>query len=623
MKNGTLLFFFCDETCTSIGAVVPTLSRLSREVGVDFEIYCCSRPDSWQGKVLPLVGHGHMEQFYYLANFYEKILYCSISDRESFQFRREVIAFGGEVISTRKNDETVSFYQDIYGYFGRPLPKTVFILPAKKPDGHEYASYCYPDILHSDALGVNEGIWASSSAQLLKAGVTTVKSLYCDVEGAEAYDSLRPGDDYASVTERIARRHLSHARQIGFIDPGCIDRWLAYFCREDVVTVYEDMKWVEFMKTVATLAEEIGNMNIVGSQNVYIERSGKFGCLDDVFTEMARYGLYGNIVGINPRIGFTLQTEKSLPRDWLDNPSVPTPWDDEYSDEFLLEKLDKRATPVCFMLYAADLGHLPVLSHVINAMCLDGMRAGIAFPASWYDYQPELLEQLYLPLEQGGVCPNIEPVISSGGVAVLPEAEGFLSPDLLTELLKKAKERIKESIGERRVPRGYYPWQDSSPYYKANSGKPQFDAVAKAGFEYYVTYKDGGTRGKIAFEGRGMTAMTQQVPQWFPGAGSTIEHLKKWEAECAERREEWKKDKSADAFDYIMFGFDMPFFGLAPSCYEGMETLPKAYAAMHHICDAMQYVRRTGGKDGNLFLVKPHELYRFVKLAEERGILKN
>ena len=53
-----------------------------------------------------------------------------------------------------------------------------------------------------------------------------------------------------------------------------------------------------------------------------------------------------------------------------------------------------------------------------------------------------------------------------------------------------------------------------------------------------------------------------------------------------------------------------------------METRPKAYAAMHHICDAMQYVRRTGGKDGNLFLVKPHELYRFVKLAEGRGIVK-
>lgn len=623
MKKGTLLFFFCDETCTSVGAVVPTLSRLAREVGVDFEIYYCNRPESWQGKVLPLVGHGHMESFYYLANFYEKILYCSISDRGSFQFRREVLAFGGEVISARKNNETVNFYQDVYSYFKRPLPKTVFILPSKKPDGRDYASFCYPDILHSDALGVNEGIWSGSSAQLYAAGVTTVKSLYCEVEGAEPYDSLSPEDNYASVTERIAKRHLSHARQIGFIDPGCIDRWLACFCRDDVVAVYEDVNWCEFMKTVAKLADMVGNKNIIGSQNVYIPRRGEVGCFDDVFTEMARYGLYGNIVGINPRIGFTIQTKQRLPLDWMNDSSVQTPWDVEYSDEFLLEKLDRRATPVCFVLYAADLGHLPVLSNVINSMCLDGMRAGIAFPATWYDYQPELLEQLYLPLEQGGVCPNIEPMLSSGGVAVIPEAEGFISPELLSELLTKSKAHIAGLIGERRVPRGYYPWQDASPYYKSDSATPQFDAVAKAGFEYYVTYKNGGSRGKIVYQGSGMTAITQQVPQWFPGAGCPIEQLKKWELSCEERREAWKNDQSVDAFDYIMFGFDMPFFGLAPNCYSSMETNPKAAAAMHHICDAMQYVRRTGGKDGELFLVKPHELYRYVKLAKERGILKS
>ena len=623
MKKGTLLFFFCDETCTSVGAVAPTLSRLAREVGVDFEMYYCNRPDSWQGKVLPLVGHGHMESFYYLANFYEKILYCSISDRGSFQFRREVLAFGGEVISTRKNNETVNFYQDIYSYFNRTMPKTVFILPSQKENSRNYASYCYPDILYNDALGVNENIWAESSVQFYDAGVDEVKSLYCDVEGAEAYDSLLPEDDYASVTERIAKRHLSHARQIGFLDPGCIDRWLACFCRDDVVTVYEDVKWVKFMKNVAELADTIGNRNVVGSQNVYIEADGKVGCLDDVFTEMARYGLYGNIVGVNPRIGFTIQTKHRLPLDWLDDDTVPTPWDIEYSDEFLLEKLEKRATPVCFLMYAADLGHLPVLSHVINALCLDDMRAGIAFPASWYDYQPELLEQLYLPLEQGGVCPNIEPLISSGGVAVLPEAEGFISQELLSELLTKAKTHIAERIGERRVPRGYYPWQDASPYYRPNTGTPQFHVVAKTGFEYYVTYKDGGSRGGIAYEGNGMTAMTQQVPQWFPGAGNPMENLMKWESECAERREAWKNDPTTDAFDYIMFGFDMPFLGLAPTCYSGTDKFPEASAAMHHIVDAMQYVRRTGGKDGNLFLVKPHELYRYVKLAKEKGVLKN
>ena len=35
----------------------------------------------------------------------------------------------------------------------------------------------------------------------------------------------------------------------------------------------------------------------------------------------------------------------------------------------------------------------------------------------------------------------------------------------------------------------------------------------------------------------------------------------------------------------------------------------------------MQYMRHTGGDSGRLFLVKPHELYRFAKLARAAGKL--
>jgi hypothetical protein len=42
---------------------------------------------------------------------------------------------------------------------------------------------------------------------------------------------------------------------------------------------------------------------------------------------------------------------------------------------------------------------------------------------------------------------------------------------------------------------------------------------------------------------------------------------------------------------------------------------------MHYIYEAMQYVREGGGSEGKLFLVKPHELYRFVRLAEKEGLI--
>ena len=617
-----LLFFFADETCTSTSAVVPTLSRLSKEAGVDFETYICTRPDSWQGNVLPLVGHGHMESFYYLANFYEQILYCSITDRNSFQFRREVLAFGGKVISARKSNEVAQFYQDIYSYFGLALPKTALVIPDECDTGRNYAPFCYPDILHSDMLGVSESIWNNSKAFLKEAGVEKALSLYCTLDDAEIFDAAGENDCYATVTERICRRHLDTAKQIGFNDPPSMKRWLAHLCREEVVTLYEDVEWEKFIPTVAKLAKTVGNPNIIGSQNVYIPQRNFVSCNDDVVTALGEHGLYMNALGINPRIGFTIQTTHKLPLDWLDDPNGKTPWDDEYSDEFLLEKLEKRATPVCFLFYAADLGHLPGMQHFINMMCLDGLRGGIAFPSTWYNYQPELLEQMYLPLEQGGVCPQLEPLVSSLGVAVGTEAEGFVSAELLQKLLKTACNDIAKHVGEKRVPRGYYPFQDASPFYKKDSGTPQYEAVSKLGFEYYITYKDSCQRGAIKYEGNGMTAFSQQTPQWFPGYGHPLERLKQWEAECAERRNEWKQDPKKDAFDYIVLSFDTPFFAMTPTYLGEMERNPNGFGAMHYIYDAMQYVRRTGGKDGNLFMVKPHELYRYIKLAKKHNIMK-
>jgi hypothetical protein len=121
-----------------------------------------------------------------------------------------------------------------------------------------------------------------------------------------------------------------------------------------------------------------------------------------------------------------------------------------------------------------------------------------------------------------------------------------------------------------------------------------------------------------------MTVLSQQIPQWFPGAGNPLEVLKKWEGECTGRRNAWKKEPSTDALDWICLAFDTPFFGLTPN-YLGeieSESMRSRAAAMHYIYEAMQYVRHTGGVESELFLVKPHELYRFVKLAERQGLIK-
>ncbi|MBQ2709062.1 MAG: hypothetical protein IJF67_12425, partial [Clostridia bacterium] len=416
-------------------------------------------------------------------------------------------------------------------------------------------------------------------------------------------------------------RNASGAKQIGFIDPEGMLRWQTCFARRGVVAMYEDTAWREFMPTVKKYADLVGNADIIGNQIVRNPDTGALGGDDAVIAELGRHSLIHNLVGVNSRIGFTVQTEKRLPRDWMDDETVKTPWDDEYSDAFLAEKLAAGHIPVCPLFYAADLGHLPVLTHFIDMMCLDGMRGGISFPATWYDYAPELVEQLYLPLSQGGVCPNLEPLLSSVGTAVATEAEGYMKPEMLASLITRARRMIAEQIGERRVPRGIYPFQDANPFYKRDTGTPQFDVVAGLGFEYYITYKNCRQPASIEYEGGGMTVLNQQTAPWFQGAGDPLVFCKKWESEGIARMAETGRA------EWITIAFDTPFYGLTPN-YLGEiedETMRLGWASdahgMRSIYAFMQYVRHTGGDSGRLFLVKPHELYRFAKLARAAGKL--
>ena len=626
MKNKKLLFFFSDEKCTACPTVVPTLKGLAEAVGIDFESYICNRPTSWQGKVLPALGHGHIESFYYIANFYDEILYCSISSYGSFQFRREVLAFGGKVLSARSDNEVAEFYKDVFSFFGRSLPATAVVLPDRKEGQNYYTPFCYPDIVRLSALGVSESVWNNQKELLYSAGVKKALSLYCDVADAEILDAVKQDDTYGSVTVRIAERNIEDAKQVGFIDQDNIFRWQTYFMTKNVITLYQDYDWIPFSKTVAEFAKMVDNYVIIGSQVVHVPGTTKVDCYDGVIAEFGKYNMIMNLVGVSPRLGFNIQTEKLLPLDWLEDEKVKTPWDDEYTDEYLEEKIEKGHIPVCFLFYAADLGHLPVLPNFINIMALDGMRGGIAFPSTWYEYHPEILEQLYIPLEQGGVCPNLEPLLSSAGSAVATEAEGYIDSDFLSKLISDAMDDIKGYVGERRLPRGYYPFQDASPFYVKDSGKPQYELISKLGFEYYVTYKNDGKPAAIEFENDKMTVLRQQTEQWFPGYGDVMTRLLEWEKRCIDNQNKRMNGEPVENIvDWIIMSFDSPFFGLTPNCYGESENQPvgpwRDNVGMERIYKAMQYVRHTGGKEGKLFLVKPHELYRFAKIAERKGYI--
>ena len=105
--------------------------------------------------------------------------------------------------------------------------------------------------------------------------------------------------------------------------------------------------------------------------------------------------------------------------------------------------------------------------------------------------------------------------------------------------------------------------------------------------------------------------------QWFPGNSNPIDVLKQWEQAYTKM----------ECPGWIILPFDTPFFALTPNYLgdiddERMRNGFAKYAGMNYIHEAMQYVRRSGGETGKLFMLKPHELYRYTKLLKEKGMIK-
>ena len=315
--RGTLLFFFSDEGVAACSAVIPTLSWMAEKAGVDFENYVATTPVGYANcRMLPFTGNQHMEQFLYLCNFYDKVAYCAITSRAAYQFRREVKAFGGDVVSCRRPDEIADFYRDLFAYLKLEVPAEAVVLP--KPGRLDLAPFCYPEILFRRALGVPEDAWDAGRFAAL--GVKSVVSVFCEPPAGELpsvrVDALADGDTYGTATARIAARWVGEGRGAGFINPGGMKRWTGKFCRDRVLALYQPTNWVEYLPTVVEFAKRMHNDTIVGNQCTEPPA-------DNVATEFSKLGVIMNLVGVDPRLGTTLQTRHPLPVDWLQDAKAP------------------------------------------------------------------------------------------------------------------------------------------------------------------------------------------------------------------------------------------------------------------------------------------------------------
>jgi len=609
-----LLLLAADDRSAEKTAAAATLAWLADEVGADFDTYITTGQPFGAPASLAVTGDWHAEQLFFISNFYN-VLYCGIGQSKTPQFRREVGAFG-EILADEAPARLADFYAAVFGHYGRALPAEAVVIPAgEPPDGPPDEApiwiepFCYPEVFFRKALGVSSAAPDDQWRKLLESGVTKAYCLYCPPETAErlralgiaveVVDEVRPDDTYGSLTIRLADRWVDRYQTLAFGNQAIMLRSLGFFLRHRAMPLYVPVDGRFYIKTVSAYAEMVGGDRVVwGNQTVY--KGG-----DSVITEFGKYDLSMSL-GISV-VGPTIREKIKLPPDWI--AEAKAPWEEEYLDEFLEAAVAKGMIPVCYLLYAADLGHLSSFARLFDILSTDSTRCGLGFPSTWYDFSAETLEQLYIPYQQGGVFPRCEPLVSSTGLAVGTEASGYMKRETLIAQLSKAIDSIKTHCGDKMAPLGYYPWEDACPYYHHQEAEPQFDVPKEVGFDYCVTYKDEGQFPKIVHQDGDFICINQQNVHWW-GDGPVLK-TQEWERKVVESgRSGW-----------IMVGLDSPFWCQPPFYYDPeYPTFCKEETSVVELTAAMRYVN-TGGESGRLFLAKPHEVVRYARLLSKKGLI--
>jgi hypothetical protein len=610
-----LLFLVADDTSAEKTSASATLAWLAEEVGADFESYITIASSFHRHAAMSVNGSWHLQQFCFAANLYH-VLYCALSDSKTLQFKREAAAVG-QVLSVVPPGQIADFYLTVFGHYNRPLPEEAVVIPAGRPppggeeeqDGIPWIEpYCYPEIFYRQALGVSTAAPAEQWEKLKAAGVKRVYAVYCPQAtvdqlralglSVEIVDEIGPDDTYGSLTRRIADRWLDKTRMMAFGDQSIALRSLGFYLRHRALVFYEPVEWRQYIKEISPYADKIGDRLVWGNQTV---RQGG----DSVITEFGKYDLSMSL-GI-ATVGMTVRENIKLPPDWLSEARAP--WQEEYSDSFLEEQIEQGGIPVCYLLYAADLGHLGVFARLFDILSSGFTRCGMGFPSTWYDYEAEALEQIYIPYQQGGVFPRLEPLVSSTGLGVGTEATGYMSKVTLLDQLQRAIASLKEHLGPKLVPLGYYPWEDACPYYQHQTAEPQWEVPLELGFDYCVTYKNEGQLPQIVYQEGEFLAINQQNVHWW-GDGPVLQ-TQNWEKRLVEENKR----------GWIMIGLDAPFWCQPPFYYDPeYPTFCEEETSVVEMTAAMRYAAR-GGESGRLFLAKPHEVVRFARLLRARGLL--
>lgn len=487
-------------------AVIPTLAWLAEQNGALFEIYLESHRDGrlFARNGSTVLGGMHHQQFNYLcAAFDVRALFLgtpAVFTSSLRLFDVPVLAQGATALELYRSLRSAGLLCQ--------ADQAVFIPDRVNCGGQEceIGPYLFPEIYFRKALGLPA---CSGQVSLAEFGVHGKVGFLLDPAEidplVENLESVQPGDDWGSLTLRLAEHWKSRAKGVVFGDPPAVLSQLAAHCRHQRVAVYApqvkipetQIKFSQYTEAsssiarqTAELAVEIGNPVIVGRQT----------CDGDLFV-WSKLGVCMQIIDPN-RPPFPVV--ETLKHPWAEQEH--SPFDLEPSDACLEDYARQGKVLATLMWHSGEVAHNEAMLNIIEMASWTGIKMGIGVHADRYETCPQLWELLSVPPEKGGALGLIEPVLYSGGRGIMGEFD--CPAEALAGHCAAALERIRAIAGPAAAPRGYQTFMDSHLWDLSYTRPAIYEAIASSGIDYIVSSVTPG-RNRVVWKTGGCLAINQ------------------------------------------------------------------------------------------------------------------
>ena len=568
---------------------------INRLFNVEYVIH--EQPKSFSSSFLKNVGANIIVETEDLLDFYRKIFSYFDVQLPSKIVLVETRPFPGNTVVHSKNENRGHFKNSLSKLYRKFFPKRK--LP---PNPIKISPYSYPEIFHRQALGVAYTSLFSLNFNEIAAS-STIYSLFLSSEmidpinqsfNVKVIDRFQHGDTYWSITNRIMTRWRKHSNGVAFCDPVLTSYWLPWLCRHKKLTVYEP-----FMEAVRSQMRDL----VLNTEDkiIYGRQSS-----DRDITELSKHDIIFQILDPG-RPSFPIIEEANYQ---MHQPEKSY-YEFEPDEDTLMSFADERKILCTLLFYCPDIRHVEVLPRILELAALTKLKMGLGITSQWYQMVPEILEMINVPVENGGVFPNVEPLLCSAGVGVGVEANGFLKKTTLRKHLEEAKLIISEIAGSKCLPKGHYPFLDTIkdyPYSKSvlnrvNNADPPFNTIEESGFEYSISYLSPG-KPKVLYKSNDFIAINQTKKHWHPYSPflvmSNPREIKNLEISLSITRKP----------GWIIAALDSPLWLF--SFYYGEKS--------NKLFDIASYILR-GGITGKLVNTTPHVISRYARILDEKGLL--